>query len=103
MSKENSNTISGIDEGDYFSDHCAITWTHRVEKQPMEKITHTRRDLKSINEQDFASDLADRLPTPGATDNLQTLYENYTNAITSTLDQHAPEVTRRCTKRPTKS
>ena len=69
----------------------------------MEKITHTRRDLKSINEQDFASDLADRLPTPGATDNLQTLYENYTNAITSTLDQHALEVTRRCTKRPTKS
>ena len=25
MSKENSTTISGIDEGDYLSDHCAIT------------------------------------------------------------------------------
>ena len=103
MSKENSTTISGIDEGDYFSDHCAITWTHRVETQPMEKIIHTSRDLESINEQDFASDLADRLPTPGTTDNLQTLYEEYTKAITSTLDQHAPKVTRKRTKRPTKS
>ena len=54
MSKENSTTISGINEGDYFSDHCAITWTHRVEKQPMEKIIHTSRDLESIHEQDFA-------------------------------------------------
>ena len=69
----------------------------------MEKITHTSRDLESINKQDFASDLADRLPTPGTTDNLQTLYEKYTKAITSTLDQHAPEVTRKRTKRPTKS
>ena len=103
MSKENSTTILGINEGDYFSDHCAITWTHRVEKQPMEKIIHTSRDLESINEQDFASDLADRLPTPGTTDNLQTLYEKYTKAITSTLDQHTPEVTRKRTKRPTKS
>ena len=103
MSKENSTTISGIDEGDYLSDHCAITWTHRVEKQPMEKIIHTSRDLESINEQDFASDLADRLPTPGTTDNLQTLYEKYTKAITCTLDQHAPEVTWKRTKRPTKS
>ena len=103
MSKENSTTISEINEGDYFSDHCVITWTHRVEKQPMEKIVHTSRDLESINEQDFASDLADRLPTPGTTDNLQTLYEEYTKAITSTLDQHAPEVTQKRTKRPTKS
>ena len=69
----------------------------------MEKIIHTSRDLESINEQDFASDLADRLPTPGTTDNLQTLYEKYTKVITSTLDQHAPEVTWKRTKRPTKS
>ena len=69
----------------------------------MEKIIHTSRDLESINEQDFASDLADRLPTPGTTDNLQTLYEKYTKAITSTLDQHAPDVTRKRTNRPTKS
>ena len=48
MSKENSTTISGINEGDYLSDHCAITWTHKVEKQPMEKIIHTSGDLKSI-------------------------------------------------------
>ena len=93
MSKENSTTISGINEGDYLSDHCAITWTHKVEKQPMEKIIHTSRDLKSINEQNFASDLAERLPILNNTDDLQTLYEKYTKAITSTLDQHAPETT----------
>ena len=103
MSKEDSTTISGIDEGDYLSDHCALTWTQRVEKKPMEKIIHTSRDLESKNEQDFASDLADRLPTPGTTDNLQTLYEEYTKAITSTLDKHAPEVTQKRTKRPTQS
>ena len=76
MSKENSTTISGIKEGAYLSDHCAITWTHKVEKQPMKKIIHTSRDLKSIKEQNFASDLADRLSTPSDTDDLQTLYEN---------------------------
>ena len=75
MSKKNSTTISGINEGDYLSDHCAITWTHKVEKQPMEKLIHTSGDLKSIKEQNFASDLADRLPTPSDTDDLQTLYE----------------------------
>ena len=32
ISKENCNTISGINEGDYISDHCVITWTHKVEK-----------------------------------------------------------------------
>ena len=69
----------------------------------MEKITHTRRELKSIKEQNFASDLADRLPTPSNTDDLQTLYEKYTKVITSTLDQHAPETTQKRTKRPTKS
>ena len=74
MSKENSTTISEINEGDYLSDHCAITWTHKVEKQPMENIIHTGRDLKSIKEQNFASDLADRLPTTSNTDDLQTLY-----------------------------
>ena len=68
MSKENSTTISGINEGDYLSDYCPITWTHKVEKHPMEKIIHTSRDLKSIKEQNFASDLEDRLPTPSDTD-----------------------------------
>ena len=100
MSKKNSTKISGINEGDYLSDHCAITWTHKVEKQSMEKIIHASRDLKSIKEQNFASDLADRLPTPTDTDDLQTLYEKYTKVITSTLDQHAPETTQ---KRQTKS
>ena len=60
MSKEDSTTISAINEGDYPSDHYAIIWTHKVEKQPMEKIIHTSRDLKFINEQNFVSDLADR-------------------------------------------
>ena len=45
MSKENSTTISGIKEGEFLSDHCAITQTHKMEKQPMEKIIHTSRIL----------------------------------------------------------
>ena len=61
----------------------------------MEKIIHTSRDLKSIIEQNFASDLADRLLTLSTTDNLQTLYEKYTEVITSTLDKHAPEITQK--------
>ena len=48
ISKENSTTISRIQEGDYLSDHCTITWTHKVEKQPVEKINHTSRNFKSI-------------------------------------------------------
>ena len=49
----------------------------------MEKIILTSRDLKSIKEQNFASDLEDRLPTPGNTDDLQTQYEKYAKRITS--------------------
>ena len=103
ISKENLKTISGINEGDYVSDHCAITWTHKVEKQPMEKIIQTSRDLKSINEQNFASDLAERLPKLNNIDNFHTVYERYIEAITSTLNQHAPETTKKRTKRLTKS
>ena len=103
ISKENSTTISGINEGDYLSDHCTITWTHKVEKQPMEKINHTGRNLKSINEQNFVSGLTERLSKLNNIDNLQTLYERYIHAIISTLDQHAPETTKKRTKRLAKS
>ena len=96
ISKENSTTISRIQ--DYLSDHCTITWTHRVEKQPMEKINHTSSNLKSINEPNFASDLAERLSQLHNIDNLHILYEGYMKAIISTLDQHAPEITKKRTK-----
>ena len=56
--------------GDYLSDHCAKTWTHKVEKQPVERIIQTSRDLKCINEQNFASDLAERLPKLNNIDSL---------------------------------
>ena len=102
ISKENSTTISGINEGEYLSDNCTITWIHKVEKQPMEKINHTGRNLKSINEQNFASDLTERLSKLSNIDNLHTLYERYIHVITSTLDQHASETIKK-TKRLAKS
>ena len=77
ISKENSTTLSRIQEGDYLSDHGTITWTLKVEKQPIEKINHTSRNLKSINEPNFASDIAERLSKLNNIDNLQTLYEGY--------------------------
>ena len=61
--KNNSTTILRIQEGDYLSDHCTITWTHRVEKLQMQKINPTSRNLKSINDQNFAFDLAEKLST----------------------------------------
>ena len=86
-------------QGDYLSDHCTITWILKVEKQPMEKVIHTSRNRKSINESNFASDLAESLSQLNNIDNLQTLYEGYRKAILSTLDQHAPEITKKRTKR----
>ena len=59
--RENLTSISRIQEGDYLSDHYTITWMHKVEKQQMEKINHTSRNLKSINDQNLASDLAEKL------------------------------------------
>ena len=91
--------MSGIQEGDYLSDHCTITWTHKVEKQPMEEISHTSRNLKYINEPNFASDLAERFSQLNNIDDLQTLYEGYITAIISTLNQHVPEITKKRTKR----
>ena len=69
----------------------------------MEKINHTSRNLKSKNEQNFASDLAERLSKLNNIDNLQTLCERYIKAITSKLDQHAPGTIRKRTRRLTKS
>ena len=103
ISKENSTTISRIQEGNYLSDHCTIIWIHKVEKQPMEKINHTSRNLKSITEPNFASDLAERLSQLNNIDNIQTLDEGYMKAIRSTLDQHAPEIAKKRTKRLPKS
>ena len=84
ISKENSITISRIQERDYLSVHCTITWTHKVEKQPVEKINHTSRNIKSIIEPKSASDLTERLSQLNNTDSLQTLYEGYIKAIIST-------------------
>ena len=69
----------------------------------MEKINHTSRNLKSINDPNFASDLAERLPQLNNIDNLQTLYGGYIKAIILTLDQYAPEITKKRTKRLLKS
>ena len=76
ISKENLGTISRIQEGDYLSDHCTITWTHKVQKQQMEKINHTSRNLKSINDQNFPSALAEKLFQLNNIDNLQTLMKD---------------------------
>ena len=59
--KENSTTISRIQKGDYLPNHCTITWTHKVEKQQMENTIYTSRNLKFLNNENFASDLAEKL------------------------------------------
>ena len=46
ISKENSNAISVIQEGDYLSDHCTKTQTCMIEKQQMEKINYMSTNLK---------------------------------------------------------
>ena len=65
----------------------------------MKKINHTSRNLKSINE----PDLSERLSQLNYIDNLQTLYEGFIKAIISTLDQNAPEITKKRTKSLPKS
>ena len=52
----------------------------------MEKINHTIRNLKSINDSNFAPDLAERFSQLNNKDNLQTLYEGYIKAIISAVD-----------------
>ena len=56
----------------------------------MEKINQTSRSLKYVNDENFTSDLAERLTQLKNMDKLQTLNEKYTKATTSILDQHAP-------------
>ena len=60
-----------MQEGDYLSNHCIITWTHRGEKHPIEKINHIIRNLKSVNDPNFASDLVERLSQLNTIDNLK--------------------------------
>ena len=46
MSKENSTTISGIDEGDYFSDHCG----HNMDPQSRETTNGEDNSYKEGSE-----------------------------------------------------
>ena len=62
--KENPTAISRIQESDYLPDHCTIPWTHKVEKQHMEKINHYSTNLKSINNENFTSELAEKTHSP---------------------------------------
>ena len=61
------------------------------------------RNLKNINTEQFKIDLKIKLENMKGNVNIEEMYGNYLNNITSIIEKHAPLSRRKCTKRQHKS
>ena len=76
-----------------------------MKKAPLiqEKREIKTRNLKNINRDQFKLDLKNKLDNIQRDINIDEMYGNYVDTITSTLDKHAPISRRRCTNKQCKS
>ena len=83
---------------DFISDHCIIEWKFQVIQKIREKRQISRRHLNNIDEKKFKEDLEISLEID-AGKTLQQNYNNYMEAITKTMNKHAPLITKTKTKK----
>ena len=91
------NTIQGITNKEYLSDHNIIQWKFQISKNVSEKIQKSRRDLTKTNEDNFNIDLKKNLEID-MEKTLQQNFNNYIHAIEKTMDKHAALSTKTKTK-----
>ena len=93
-----SNSIRDLTNKDFLSDHCIIEWKFQVSHKIREKKQTSRRHLNNIDEKKFKEDLEISLEID-ASKTLQQNYNNYMEAITKTINKHAPLITKTKTKK----
>ena len=65
----------------------------------LEKMEKQRRNFKNINTEQFKIDLKKKLDNMQGDVNIDEMYGNYINTITSILEEHAPISRRKCTNK----
>ena len=101
MNIKNSEEFLDLHTNEFLSDHCTIEWLYNVKRPNNVKTKSMIRNLKKINQEEFARDLNLELnKNTHDRQTLQELYDGFISSIEITLDMHAPM--RECTK-PVKS
>ena len=97
MNVKNTEDFLDLHTNEFLSDHCTIKWLINIKKPNTVKTRSMIRNLKKINQEEFARDpdlelnknAHDRQP-------LQELYDGFISSIETTLDKHA--LMRECIK-----
>ena len=90
--------ISKCGPGEYISDHLAVEANILVDKEDIVQKDITIRKLKNMDKTKFIEDLnLDEFPE---TDNINTLVNTLERKMKESLDNNAPENSRRITVRP---
>ena len=97
------NCIHNLTKLEFLSDHCIIEWTMKKVPSKSVKIEKQSRNLKHISTEQFKTDLKIKLEIMQRNVNLEELYENYINTIAYIIEEHAPTLRRKCTKKQHKS
>ena len=92
---------TGVVDVPGISDHCLVYFSYALKKPKYKPKMVTRRDLHNFKEEKFVEDIADiawdRIYTAN---NANDKAENFENAFSTILDQHAPFKTFRVTRPP---
>ena len=90
--------VTSCTPGPFLSDPCAVKFTISVTKQHMERKEITFHHTKDIDYEIFTKDLhLDDIEES----ELDSMVESFNNRLQTTLDSHAPEISKIITARPT--
>ena len=88
--------VTSCTTGPFLSDHCAVMFTISVTKQHMERKEITFHWTKDIDYESFTNDLhLDDIEES----KLDSMVESFNNRLQTTLDSHAPEISKIITTR----
>ena len=93
------NHVQNITILDFLSDHCIIEWTMRRGPSQTVKIERLSRNIKDVDIKQFETGLKNKLEIPHENVDIDDMYQNYIEDITSIMDKHAPITRRQLTNR----
>ena len=91
MNVRDTDDFIDLHTSEFLSDHCTIEWQMNIKRPDMVKTRSMIRNLKRINQEEFARDLDEELnKNTHDRQPLQELYDGFVSSIETTLDKHAP-------------
>ena len=91
MNVRDADDFFDLHTSEFLSDHCIIEWLMNIKRPDTVKTRSMIRNLKKINQEEFARDLEEELNINTHDGQpLQELYDGFVSSIETTLDKHAP-------------